>query len=493
METAARTAWGRVTAILAVGVLLAATALANGGPFIVKYPGGDPAAKGVLARLGSDLRPDRETRLQVLREDLSIQFTPELWGRINREGNPPLVHVTASYRIRNPLQEEIQVDFGFPILRGIYINPLSMMIRPAVNVDVDGKSVKATILSNSVIYGIIRQQARETIERVVAADPALSEWFDTIRNSKDIKGETARTSLKAYLQGTKKWNHRDATLLVEYAGLDLGDRKIHPFDRGFVAFQEAEFYQIAMGHLGILAAIGEKKATQLLAHLAGLLDAEAASGYEKIFTSWGGDVRERSVDLLTGMVRPREISLESKAPGGTLLAAGLDPTIYARVDYLDPKANLRPPEKKSLESILKNLPVIFTFAPMNLLHYRVTFPPESEQTVNVSYSQFAYLDTQYPKSYQMAYVLHPASLWDTFGPIHLTVQAPEAAELVSSIPCRKTAGEEREFKKKIVPYATYTTVLEQKTGELFIALDAEGWNQAMKGKPNSKVAARQKR
>ena len=50
--------------------------LANGGPFVIKYPDGDPAAKGVLARLDPTLKPARETRLKVVKEDLMISFRP---------------------------------------------------------------------------------------------------------------------------------------------------------------------------------------------------------------------------------------------------------------------------------------------------------------------------------------------------------------------------------------------------------------------------------
>ena len=58
-----------------VGGLLGGSLLrANGGPFVVKYPSGDPAAKGVLARLDPSLLPARETRLRVLKEDLKINF-----------------------------------------------------------------------------------------------------------------------------------------------------------------------------------------------------------------------------------------------------------------------------------------------------------------------------------------------------------------------------------------------------------------------------------
>ena len=66
---------------------------------------------------------------------------------------------------------------------------------------------------------------------------------------------------------------------------------------------------MAYTNLGPLSAIGEQKATQLFAQLASRFDKDAGSAYEAIFAAWGGDVRERSIDLVTGRVRPRELTL----------------------------------------------------------------------------------------------------------------------------------------------------------------------------------------
>ena len=65
-------------------LVLEGSVLANGGPFVIKYPKGDPAAKGVLARLDPSLKPKRETRLRVVREDLKMVFTKDRsFGRSN--------------------------------------------------------------------------------------------------------------------------------------------------------------------------------------------------------------------------------------------------------------------------------------------------------------------------------------------------------------------------------------------------------------------------
>jgi hypothetical protein len=183
--------------------------------------------------------------------------------------------------------------------------------------------------------------------------------------------------------------------------------------------------------------------------------------------------------LTTGKIRPRENS--GAAPGTT---------IYARVDYLDPNnKQLSEAEKESCKTILKNLPVTFTFAPMNLLHYQVKFAPKSTQTVSVAYSQYAYEDTASPKSYQLAYVVHPASLWKEFGPIHLTIKAPADTPARASVACAKSGSEERTIPvrgsgkaaptERKVAYTVYQAVVTDETGELFVGLEAAGWASVM--------------
>jgi len=122
----------RVPVGVVITLLATATGWANGGPFVIKYPGGDPAAKGVLARLDPDLKPARETRLQVVKEDLTIDFAqgqPGFRAAKADAETPPLVSVTAAYLITNPTPEAVEVDFGFPILRGIY--QVAYMVHPA--------------------------------------------------------------------------------------------------------------------------------------------------------------------------------------------------------------------------------------------------------------------------------------------------------------------------------------------------------------------------
>jgi hypothetical protein len=254
-----------------------------------------------------------------------------------------------------------------------------------------------------------------------------------------------------------------------------------------------------------LRAIGEQKATQFLAKLASCCDPNTPTTYEAIFAAWGGDVRERSVDLATGQIRPREIAVDPKGSGnGEVPFPGReeasDPTVYARVDYLDPKVRITEAEKASCQTVLKHLPVIFTFAPMNLVHYQASFPPNSTQTLTVRYRQYAYQDTHEPASYQLAYVLHPASLWKDFGPINLEIAAPQGVPVRASVPCPAAGVEEvdlpndmpgRTADKTKTRCDIYRTTLTEKTGELFVALDAAAWGKAFDKKDEGQKVQQQ--
>jgi hypothetical protein len=479
------------------------SALGNGGPFVLKYPGGDPAAKGVLARLDSSLKPARETRLQVVKEDLSIRFEPDRWPmREAKKGagqTAPLVAVTAAYLITNTTAETIEVDFGFPILRGIYLSPFSMFPRPEAQVRIDGTNyLRPEIISNSAIYGILRRKAGAAIERALQANTQLLSLVKTVQSAPPHSRAPAQKVLADYLTETLKWPVSDAALLVEYASLQpVNAPPPHPSSQVVAVGKSTARPELLWGERDsslleatsetpwATAVIGEQKATQWLTLLAGRLEPAGAGSYEAIFQAWGGDVRERSVDLATGKVRPREISLASNDQGalaGLAVMGESDPTVYARLDYLDANKNLTATERASWQSVLKHLPVTFTFAPMNLLHYRVSFAPGSQRTVTVSYQQYAYLDTATPNSYQMAYVVHPASLWDSFGPIHLTVTTPAGTRPVGSLPFQPLRQGKPETPAQPRPdnltYHSYAATLIEKTGELFIGLDVADWQKA---------------
>lgn len=495
----------KVAMVLGVVLFACATGdvFANGGPFVVKYPNGDPAAKGVLARLAPDLKPARETRLRVVKEDLKVSFVWDRFGVGAGGPNgggvveaPPLARVSAAYTIENPTDKEIEVDYGFPILRGVYVSPLAMVPVPDAQVRLNEKTVlRCNIISNSSIYGIIRQQARETIDRSVAGDAPLSKLVATVHEETDqVRKAAACLALTDYLTGPTKWNERDAALLAAYASLDFGETlKIYPPDRSPFDFwygkgEAPEHIKWVSANLGPLAAIGEQKATQFLAHLASRFDPKAAATYEAIFTAWGGDVRERSVDLKTGKVRPREITVAPDAKPDVRLVYWGDPTIYARVDYLNENANISEAEKTTCKTILRDLPVVFTFAPMNLLHYQVKFPPKATQILTVAYSQYAYMDTRSPSSYQLAYVVHPASLWNEFGPINLEVAVPAGVPFRASVSCKNGGTEEREILDPLMGlhnahkgrFDIYRGDVKDKTGEIFLAVDTDVWKNMVK-------------
>lgn len=500
--------WRRLAGT-AVGTLAAISALANGGPFVVKYPGGDPAAKGILARLDSGLQPTRESRLQVLKENLSLRYdtVPSHFPAGGRESLPPLVTVTAEYFITNATTDQVEVDFGFPILRGIYIPLYSMMPTPDVHVRVDGTNhSRPKIISNSAIYGILRSQGAGIIEQALLADRQLLDLFRAVQAADEETRESAHRALADYLKKRKSWTEGDTELLVQYAVLNsergtsstesgTANKPVRfPVGAGSTWWQPDLSLVEAQSQLAwAVLAIGERKATQWLTHLASRFDPAQARSYEAIFEAWGGNVQERSVDLATRRVRPREISLQEPRTNGLhhhVLAAS-DPTVYARVDYLNENAGFSEAEKESWKAVLKNLPVVFTFAPMNLLHYRVAFEPGTTRTVTVSYRQYAYLDTdtKSPRSYQMAYVVHPASLWDSFGPIHLTVTTPEGVTPVASVRLSETDtvdGTATGFVHHMPGPASGAATLElqshaatvtKKTGELFVGISADEWEK----------------
>jgi hypothetical protein len=429
-----------------------------------------------------------------------------------------------------------------------------------VTIQVDKEQVRPTVISNSSIYGIIRRNAWDVIERGIAADAELARLVGDVRGAWIVPKPPARPSnvnkptgnrfnedldipftqpggasrekqsrrpaanypivrqnLRNYLSDKLHWNGRDAALLVEYVSLDFRYDAPHDprdtWDPG-PRWWPGELEKLKLTHLGPLAAIGEQKATQLFAQLASRFEKTAGSAYEAIFAAWGGDVRERSLDLATGELRPREITLPEafkRTPATADLRLTADPTVYARVDYLDPNAKPTKEEKASCQAILQDLPVVFTFAPMNLLHYQAKFPARSTRMVRVSYRQYAFADTRGTGSYQLAYVLHPASLWRDFGPIHLTLIVPEG------VACRASAAVERDghgpmsvgdavrrgsegavppvqtmaMKCRVNTYRTTLDQPEQKQGELFVAIDKAAWDKAF-SPAKAKPAAQQR-
>ena len=162
-------------ACLAASLLAAEWAAGNTGPFLVRYPNGDPAAKGVLARAGSEPKTGAGTAAPGGERGFDDQvFTPA------RFGGAPAVFVQAGYTIENPADRQVEADFGFPILRGIFIGQ-----RMSVEVNVDGvhNRVRWDIIPNSLIYGLVRQQARAAIEKGILADKELGDLVGAVRKT----------------------------------------------------------------------------------------------------------------------------------------------------------------------------------------------------------------------------------------------------------------------------------------------------------------------
>ena len=121
-------------------------------------------------------------------------------------------------------------------------------------------------------------------------------------------------------------------------------------------------------------------------------------------------------------------------------------------------------------------------------------PAHATRRITVAYQQYAYADTRGAGSYQLAYVLHPATMWKEFGPIHLTVRVPKGVRCGASAAI-KTTGEQVAAPASVlaeegantlvfqVPLDVYEATLtrpEEKRGELFIGLDKAAWEAAFR-------------
>lgn len=476
--------------VITVGALLlcsAAHALANGGPFLVRRPNGDPAAKGVVAPVLPDLMPGTESRLEVVREDLTFRFTAT--------EDRPLVHVTARYTIRNPGDQVIRLRVGFPILRGIYVEYRggamgSYSSSPAYRVEMDGRENDSNVISTSTLFDRIRGDAWKRIVAGMDADPELRRLRARMA-AEPAAADVVRTELVRQLTG-RKWDARDAALLADLMRavgtkptpltaeqqkpIAWPENAAAPPPRHTIYADQQSFEQVLGGFgdgdrrsfMGALTAIGELKATQLLSHLADRFAPGAATGYERVFSAWGGDVREQAVDPASGALRPRR-------DDGKNAGAGED-SLYARLDYFEPGLIMEPARREACARILKNLPVVFTFAPMNIIISELTFRAGSTHVVTYDYSQYAFDDAGPPASHQLAYVVHPASFWKTFGPIHVTVQVPRGLAVRATMPLRKATPR---TPKPPDGFVSFVGDLREKTGELYLAVERDRWRASV--------------
>jgi hypothetical protein len=461
----------RATTIAALVVVgMESVAMANGGPFLVRSATGDPAAKGAPAPILPDLLPGRESRLVVEREDLSFGFAPK---------GTNVVDVIARYTIANPGKDDITLDIGFPILRGIYqpyygggMGSPGYPGDPVVAVKLGQEGQRFDILSNTHILARIREHAFGIVEAGIAR-LGIKDLYERMKSLTDKQADELQAALQAKVRKAG-WSERDARLLANFVravayvlppppagGRNWGRWEEQP-RADEIPFAKGTGSIWGGGHpkyLGTLAALGELKATQLLSHLASLFEPAAGRSYENIFAAWGGDVRERAVDMRSGAARPRQVA----APD----------TLYARMDYFDERRVKDSGRRAACKQILADLPVTFTFAPMSLIRTRVSFPGHAKRVLEFTYQQHPYEDSGPPASFQMAYVVHPASFWSEFGPIHVTVEVPKGVPFRASAPLRKSKG------KKAEDFDRYEGELATKTGELFLGVDMNEWWKAM--------------
>jgi hypothetical protein len=405
----------------------------NGGPIFRPAPNPPAAPKGAMAPVLPGLQPGREARLEVVKEELRMQFTIAELQR-------PLVKVSAVYTIKNPTREDIGLDLGFPIL--------GTSAGLSTRVQAGEREVESRLLSTSEIQASLREQARHVIEARLAEDAELRRMVGEARARKGKDPGTSRDPLITYLAEKRDFSQRDATLLWGHALLAPASRDpagdSHPFD--------VDLAERALGPL---------KATQYLTLLASRFEPKTDLSYETLYSAWGGDVRERAVDLATGAIRPQRQAPPPEAED-----------LRTRLDYLDHEG-MSPAELRACEAILQQLPVTFSFAPMTLIRTSLPFPAGTTQTVTFSYDQWAYTDTSDPASFQLGYVVHPASFWDKFGPIHLRVLVPKGVSLRASVPTRAQAGAGAP-----AGFVEHEGVVEHKTGHLYVAVPAHEWRTA---------------
>lgn len=457
----------RLRAFLILLACIALPAFSNGGPFIIRYPSGDSSARGGVAGIDSSLLPGEEKELKVVKEDLTFVVNPDSdptqWGgfRGGYMSDSPLVNVSAAYTIENPTDKPITRKFGFPVIRG-GVNTFGGSQAVAT---LGEDRLKMSILEERHIFNSIRWKARAAVHDALAADKELNKLVNSVRGAKTKTVTTATDSLAKFLTDKRKWRKEDAALLASYARISYLKYPFLSQDLDKKGERITKWTGDETGDHALLFTIGDLKATQLFAQLAHALNPQLATGYEAFFTDWGGDVREQTLDIETGKLRPRENSVKTKD----------DPTLYARVDYLNIYRESGDRED-ICKSILKNLPVIFTYAPMNLLCYEATFPAKSTKVLTVYYSQFAYADTKEPQTYQFNYVIHPAKHWQSFGPINLTVLAPKGVKLRASAALGEPVDDAfRDADLKDIPYVAHRAVLEEKPDLWFMAVDKGTW------------------
>jgi len=441
-------------------VLIPVTGWSNGGPFFIAYPDGDNSAKGVLAVLGERMLPGTEEGLQVLEEDLTIRYEPGLRGGFGTTTYHLPYTVSAAYKIENTTDKYMTVYFGFPILGGNLVQYQGMAgPRPSFSVQSSGKVTEQRLLYPIQINGMLRESAHAAVENWIGAEASRREQVERVREAQEPEKKEAKAALETYLRETEGFSPSDAALFAELISLDIPKDSVQEITvtdpQGkpeAIRISAASLYGFWGGsadnlegrYLGSLAAIGQQKATQLWTHLASAVDPGRDYSYAAFYKAWGGETRDLALDGDEATVRPRIVDLSqvprtSGSAGDVVSVASpfsVD-ALYGRVDYLA-DANLSDASRESLQRILENLPVIFSYTPMSLGVYKVEFPASTTSTVTVTYQQESFVDTKDNRTtYQLCYVIKTALNWEEFGKINLRVEMPEGRQFVSDPPVER--------------------------------------------------------
>jgi len=97
--------------------------------------------------------------------------------------------------------------------------------------------------------------------------------------------------------------------------------------------------------------------------------------------------------------------------------------------------------------------------------------------------EYPFTDTRAPRSFQLSYVLHPATMWEEFGPVNLSVFVPKGIGFKSSIPVSR----KKDSKINGQLFTEYTATLTKHTdkkGELFLGTSYKDWQKLLE-KPAS--------
>lgn len=477
-------------------MLACSIALANGGPFFERHVDGSNAVSASMAGF-EHMIPGLQDRIACLGEDLTITIENELkLGRAAEaarkaprptgntlDSNPidykqryalipeklPRITVEAKYTLVNTSDRPVNMRFGFPVIYSPH---------GYAKVLVDGTKTKSHHLSLDDILLHIRSAAAEGIAEILTADKELSAAVATISEieshydgRKPDKGamnlgERTRAA-KALTDVLKKRQLTDSqvALVSEFFILPPSPKPERPNIDALDEYPRYIATHRFFPERGVLERIGVLKATQLYTEVLKALAPAQHIDYEQFFRAWGGQEKRVSLDLETGEIRERVLSPIRFTDGGMMGPIPLD--IYAREEYLDSR-NLPKDLKKHLMTVLRNLPVTFAFAPVNMTVYDVAFAPGQKRMVAVEVSQLPSIDGREPVTAQFEYIMKTARYFEEFDHINLEVRAPSGTALAISPACAEVRQKSRDgrdvYRARITDYSKNLYIAIGETG-----------------------------